>query len=111
MNAAVPLNGHLRRRRRSLTNEERQIVRREFRRNNGIIEKNCASRIRDMLPSDVSVFQVVGAIVMLHREVKNGTLLLRDMAAYKAALTAHRDHWLTYRGEKYDQMRRLRGLQ
>lgn len=106
-------NKHARNFRRKLTESEETLIKREFLKLNGIFDpnkKDC-SRIREMLPDDISVFQVSGHVTKLHRAATSGELELKDRRAYLLAIRAHRKHWLTYGGEKYDQMRKRKGTE
>ena len=108
----IPINGdalnkHQVLYRRDLTDHEQTIIKVEFLKLNGIFEslkKDC-TRIRAKLGNDVSVFQVSGFVTRLHQQVMAGELEVRDINAYRAAIRSHRKHWLTYEGDKYDEMR------
>ena len=92
---------------RSLNRKEERLILREFLKLNGVFvprNKDC-SRIRALLPDDITVRQVSGYVTKLHKQVAAGNLELEDRRAYLATLRAHRKHWLTYNGEKYDEMR------
>ena len=92
---------------RPLTDKEETLIQREFVRLNGIFDpnkKDC-TRIKNLLGEEISVFQVSGYVTKLHRQAMAGELEMGDRRAYLAALKSHRKHWLTYQGEKYDEMR------
>jgi hypothetical protein len=92
---------------RPLTEKEEALIKREFIALNGIFEplkKDC-TRIKNLLGEEVSVFQVSGYVTKLHKLAREGTLELSDRRAYLATLRSHRKHWLTYQGEKYEEMR------
>ena len=92
---------------RPLNEKEENIIKEEFLKLNGIFEplkKDC-SRIRALLADEITVFQVSGYVTKLHKLAVSGELELNDRRAYLANLKAHRKHWLTYQGEKYDEMR------
>ena len=106
-------NKHARNFQRKLTEHEEALIKRAFLKLNGIFDPNKqdCSRIRDTLPApdEISVFQVSGYVTKLHRAAASGELELKDRRAYLTAIRAHRKHWLTYEGEKYDQMRERKG--
>ena len=92
---------------RPLTEKEEALIRREFLALNGVfdpLKKDC-TRIKNMLGEEVSVFQVSGYVTKLHRQAVAGELEMGDRRAYLATLRSHRKHWLTYSGEKYEEMR------
>ena len=92
---------------RGLTEKEEALIQREFLKLNGVfppLEKHC-TRIKGLLPDDVSVFQVSGCVTKLHAKAVAGDLEMKDRAAYLASLRSHRKHWLTYSGDKYEEMR------
>ena len=100
-------NGHSKLSRRPLTEAEEALIEAEFVKLNGIFEpknKDC-TRIRNLLPQEVTVFQVSGHVSRLHKRVAAGILILPQMRSYEIAIKAHRQHWLTYKGEKYEAMR------
>lgn len=83
-------NGHKRLAVRPLTKLERDKIREEFLRVNGEITEDVAVSIRGMLSGDVSIFQVTGVIVGLHRRVRLGTLVVDDRSSYDTALVARK---------------------
>lgn len=100
-------NKHAKNFQRPLTEREEKVIQREFLKLNGIFEpnrKDC-TRICGLLPEEVTVFQVSGHVTKLHRAAKSGELEMPDRRAYLANIRDHQRHWLTYKGEKYDQMR------
>ena len=104
---AEPLNKHVCKKVRSLTDAEKDLIRNEFLNLNGIFEeskKDC-TRIRDRLSPDISVFQVSTYVLFLHRQVASGRLQVSDRRAYFSALRDRRKHWLTYRSDKYRRMK------
>jgi hypothetical protein len=106
-NSTVALNKHATLAKRDLEVHEMSIITGEFLKLNGIFEplkKDC-TRIRNLLDDSVSVFQVSGYVFKLHRLVQSGKLEVTDKRAYMAAIRAHRKHWLTYQGDKYNEMR------
>lgn len=103
----VALNKHEALYKRPLTAQEETIIKTEFLKLNGVFEplkKDC-TRIKNLLGDEVSVFQVSGYVTRLHRLARAGELEMRDRRAYLATLRSHRNHWLTYEGEKYAEMR------
>lgn len=105
-------NGHVKALKRKLTDQEKAFILKEFQKVNGIFtcskngtgEDTC-QKIREKMADDVTIFQVVGQVASLHRKVANGDVTVKDSKAYNAAIRAHRKTWLTYKGEKYDEMR------
>ena len=92
---------------RSLNRKEERLILREFLKLNGVFvprNKDC-SRIRALLPDDITVRQVSGYVTKLHKQAATGNLEMPDNRAYRATLRAHRKHWRTYSGDKYDAMR------
>ena len=104
---AVALNRHKKAKTRNLTEDEKALIRNEFLKLNGIFleSKKDASRIKAMLPADVTVFQVSGEIFKLHRLVKEDKLRVDNRAAYFAALNKRRRRWATYKSERYRKLR------
>ena len=101
------LNKHEALYRRPLNPHEETIIKVEFLKLNGVFEplkKDC-TRIKNLLGDEVSVFQVSGYVTRLHKLAMSGELEMKDRRAYLATLRSHRNHWLTYEGEKYDEMR------
>lgn len=104
---AIGANGHARAAKAPLTEAQTAIARKEFVRVNGIIKPKFSRLVRDKMGDKaITVFQVVGAFAAFHREVANHTLKLKDLKAYNANIKANREHWLTYKGAKYDAMRK-----
>jgi hypothetical protein len=50
---------------------------------------------------DISIFQVTGAIVGLHRKAARGEIVLRNSKSYKAFMANHRKQWARYSSSKY----------
>jgi hypothetical protein len=110
--APVPQNKHAITAKRPLTEQEQEVIRREFLKLNGIFEeskKDC-TRIRNLLSDDVSVWQVSGYVVKLHQLAKAKELSMKDRRAYLSANRGHYKHWLSYNGAKYDEMREKSGV-
>jgi hypothetical protein len=53
------------------------------------------------MSKDISVFQITGQVVRLHRAVAKGEIALKNKRAYTAAIQAKRSKWMTYNSEKY----------
>ena len=87
---AKSLNGHKIEKKRKLNDREKNIIRSEFLRLNGIIYEDACLEIKKKLGNDISIFQVTGFITLLHRYVKKGQLSLRDMDSYSIALEKRR---------------------
>ena len=75
-------NGHKVLKKRKLAEWEKNIIRTEFIKLNGIIHEDFTLPIKAKLGSDVSPFQVTGFVTLLHKYVKDGSLKLSDMNAY-----------------------------
>lgn len=97
----VGLNNHPIAKKRDLTDDEKATIRTFFLRANGIIKNDASLKIKERLGKGVSSFQIVGAIIGLHRQVQNGVLKVRDLTAYKENLQARRRLWKTYKSHKY----------
>ena len=101
-------NRHASTARRPLSDREKAFIRREFLKLNGVFDpnqKHC-TRIKEALGDEVSVFQVSRYVTCLHNQAKSGDLEMTNRRAYLSTLRSHRNHWLTYNGEKYDEMRK-----
>lgn len=88
-------NGHKRAKKRLLTLQEKIKIKKEFLRLNGEITEDAAVIIhKGMLVNkksqDVSIFQVTGCIVNLHKKVREGLLEVRDRESYDRALMSRR---------------------
>jgi len=94
-------NGHAIAKKRNLTASEKESIRLFFVRANGIIQADASLKLKETLGRGVSIFQVVGAINGLHRQVSNGTLPVKNMEAYKKNIQARRRLWKTYKSYKY----------
>lgn len=100
-------NGHALAKTRNLTDDEKKVIRKAFVKANGIIGSDATLKIMKSLGGEgLTTFQVVGVINGFHRQVKKGTLNLRDIEAYKAHMQSRRELWATYKSERYYQLAR-----
>lgn len=98
-------NGHKKNKKRLLTDKEKDIICSEFVKVNGEIKEDVCVRIRAKLSPEISIFQVTGIVVQLHKKVKKGQLKLKNMRNYRKFIQGHRKHWTTYNSEKYQKMK------
>lgn len=96
-------NGHAKEATRSLTDQEKQMVRLAFVKANGVIPEDFCLRIKENLGPLVSIFQVTGIVASLHRQVAKGQLQLKNMEAYQTSIEAHRKSWAAYKSERYQK--------
>jgi len=94
-------NHHSVAKRRPLSDDEKELIRNKFIAFNGMISNNLCTEMMKSLGEDISVFQVTGYIVTLHKKVMEGQIDLRDLKSYKNYLNAHRAKWATYKSAKY----------
>ena len=109
----IASNGHKSQKVRNLTEGERELIRRKlFMPANGMIgPDSCVKFKAANLPAEITIFQVTGCIVNLHRQVAQGQLELRDMNAYVKFIRSHRNLWKTYDSPKYKAMRKTRPVE
>lgn len=98
-------NGHESKKKRPLTDPERNIIRSEFTALNGQIEEDACVKIKERLDSEVSIFQVTGFVTYLHKEIAMGKDTVGDMDSYLEFLQEHRNLWARYNSDKYIKMR------
>lgn len=99
-------NGHKVEKVRDLLDSERDCLRGEFIRKNGITnEDDCVSIKEDRMGPEVAIFQVTGFFTYLHAEVAKGKIVLRDMSAYLNHLMSMRALYARYNSPKYVAMR------
>jgi hypothetical protein len=66
-----------------LTDEERTKIRKWFLLKNGIIEdKDCVEFRTECFPPEVTIFQITGFASLLHAEVAEGKIWLKDVLSY-----------------------------
>jgi RNA polymerase sigma factor (sigma-70 family) len=94
-------NGHVLACKRALSEHEKSIIKSMFVSANGMIKEDTSLKMKAAVGKDISVFQITGAIVGLHRWVSKGELKLRNLKAYKAFIANHRKKWATYKSSKY----------
>lgn len=86
-------NGHEPMRKRSLTDAEKGKIRSYFMSLDGKVTDDDCLLIRLALPDDVTIFQVTGVIVNLHRLVAQGQIKLRDYEGYQALRVKQRSKY------------------
>lgn len=89
-------NGHKREAWRKLYDWEKNIIRAEFVRLNGIIHEDACLGIQKRLSNDVAIFQVTGFVTLLHKYISLGRLRLPDMISYERHLKQKRKLWAQY---------------
>jgi len=94
-------NGHTKEKKRSLSIDEKKVLTKMFIDVNGQIETDVCIEMKKHVGTDIGIAQVTGYMVGLHARVQQGVIVLRDMNAYKACITAHRKKWSTYQSVKY----------
>lgn len=98
-------NGHEKKKKRELTDNERDTIRSEFMALNGQIIDDACVAIKNNLDPEVAIFQITGFVTSLHKEVREGKTTLKNMNAYEEFLQKHRALWATYNSPKYIAMR------
>lgn len=99
-------NGHKIEKVRDLLDSERDVLRGEFFRKNGITnEDDCVRLLDDRMGIQVAIFQVTGFFTYLHAEVAKGKIVLNDMPAYLRHLSSMRALYARYNSPKYIAMR------
>lgn len=103
-------NGHKSQKIRDLTEKEKELIQKKlFMPANGMIGADACVKFRaKYFPAEVTIFQITGCIVSLHRKVAQGLLNLRDMSAYEKFIRSHRNLWKTYDSPRYQAMRKTR---
>jgi hypothetical protein len=86
---------------RPLSEGEIKKIRDRFIELDGVIPDDTWADLKKTMSKDISVFQITGQVVRLHREVAQGTIALKNKRAYTAAIQARRDKWKTYNSKKY----------
>jgi hypothetical protein len=100
-------NGHRPAKIRPLSPNEKGLIEKFFSNKNGMIKNDLCVRFKQhKLPEEISIFQVTGYIVTLHRRVAQGDLQIRDLKAYKEFMGYHRAVWKSYNSPKYWAMRK-----
>jgi len=103
-------NGHKIAKVRSLSDHEKDRIRKFFQAVNGEIRPDSCRRLWESMTQepdskDISVFQVTGFVTYMHSEVMGGLASVRDLPRYMAYLQSHREMWLKYNSPKYAAMR------
>lgn len=98
-------NGHQKLWKRPLSDDEKNIIRKKFKKLNGMIREDSCLPIKEELAEDVSIAQVTGFVTYLHNCVRDGSLELPDMKAYEKELQTHHEAWAKYDSPKYKAMR------
>lgn len=86
---------------RPLTEAEIKKIRNRFIALDGVIPDDTWANLKKTMSDDISVFQITGQVVGLHREVEQGTIVLRNKRAYTLSIKARRNKWATYNSKKY----------
>lgn len=106
-------NGHEAKKKRDLTDGEKDTIRADFISVNGQFPEDASLPIFKKLQAasqargddDLSIFQITGFITKMHSYVASGELVLKNMSAYLTFLQGHRNLWATYNSEKYVALR------
>jgi hypothetical protein len=98
-------NGHARARKRSLTEMERNCIRKFFVAKNGVLANDDCTKLHKLMGDGATVFQVTGFVTSLHGEVRRGSLKLSNIKAYESHLRQRRTLWATYDSPRYKAMR------
>lgn len=98
-------NGHGRKKKRDLTNDEKNTIKSEFTAMNGQIAEDACVEIHKKFDPDVTIFQVTGFVTLMHKYVREGKITLSNIDNYEKFLQQHRDLWATYNSRKYIAMR------
>jgi hypothetical protein len=94
-------NGHVKAKKRKLSEYENELIKSLFVSANGMIREDTSLKMKALVGKDISIFQITGKIVGLHKLVLKGELVLRDFNAYKKVMDNHRKKWATYKSSKY----------
>ena len=86
---------------RPLNEAEISKIRDRFIELDGVIPNDTWVELKKNMSKDISIFQITGQVVRLHREVAKGTITIKNKKAYTAAIQAKRNKWKTYNSEKY----------
>ena len=94
---------------RPLNEAEISKIRDRFIELDGVIPDDTWVELKKTMDKDISIFQITGQVVRLHREVTKGTITLKNKRAYTTALQAKRGKWMTYKSKKYQKFARRAG--
>jgi len=86
---------------RPLTEAEIKKIRNRFIELDGVIPDDTWANLKKTMSENISVFQITGQVVGLHREVEQGTIVLKNKRAYTLSIKARRNKWATYKSKKY----------
>ena len=98
-------NGHRSTMVRKLFDDERDIIRAQFLKLNGQIHEDACLPIKNLLGSEVAIFQVTGFISLLHTYAAMGRLQVNDFPAYENWMKTQRKIWARYSSPKYQALR------
>jgi hypothetical protein len=94
-------NHHPKAKVRPLTEAEIKKIRNRFIELDGVIPDDTWANLKKTMSKNISVFQITGRVVGLHREVEQGTIVLKNKRAYTLSIKARRNKWATYKSKKY----------
>ena len=103
-------NHHPKAKVRPLTEAEIKKIRDRFIELDGVIPDDTWAKMRKSMHKDISVFQITGQVVRLHREVEQGTIVLKNKKAYTLSIKARRSKWAGYNSKKYKDFAARTGL-
>jgi RNA polymerase sigma factor (sigma-70 family) len=103
-------NHHPKAKVRPLTEAEVKKIRNRFIELDGVIPDDTWANLKKVMSEDISVFQITGQVVGLHREVEQGTIVLKNKRAYTLSIKARRNKWATYNSKKYKDFAARTGL-
>ena len=100
-------NGHEAKKTRDLNDSEKDTIKSDFLALNGqfVDSKKSCQPILEKLGSDITIWQVVGFVSLLHRYIAMGGLQVPDLDAYKIFLEEHHKLWAQYNSSKYQTAR------
>lgn len=100
-------NGHKAQKVRNLINPERDRMREFFISHNGEInDDDCVKNKTFFVASDITIFQVTGFISVLHNDVAEGQIQLKDLPSYEAWMrTKYGGLWARYNNPMYVTVR------
>ena len=106
-----PKNGHYKAvTTRPLTDADKALIKERFLKLGGVIREDATKLIKRGIP-DVTIFQIVGAVNNLHRQVQKGIIQVKNPARYYQKLDAKRQEWASWNSPKYQALRdKLNGL-
>lgn len=89
---------------RPLTDDEKNIIKAKFLKWGGVVKEDATKHLKKHLP-DITIFQIVGAINGLHRQVQKGFIQVKDPLKYNQRIEAKRQTWASWNSPKYRELK------